>query len=85
MSTAAQVAPAAFMLCLAHTETGRPAVRWNSRATRSLDTLVLNFGCGPQPLTSSSFHGHRIRTRSVKPLTLPDDVVVIEHASPVRE
>jgi hypothetical protein len=69
VSTAAEVPPAEFLLCLAHSED--PAVvvvhrslTWLFGAARNRYILV--------------FHGHRIHTRSFRRIALPDEVVVIE-------
>jgi hypothetical protein len=69
VSTAAEVSPAEFMQCLAHTE--EPAVvvvhrslTWLFGAARNRYILV--------------FRGHRIHMRSFKPIAMPEDVVVIE-------
>jgi len=69
VSTAAEVSSAEFMLCLEHTD--EPAVvavhrsiTWLFGAARNRYILV--------------FRGHRIHTRSFKPISFPDDVVVIE-------
>jgi len=69
VSTAAEVSNAEFMQCLHHTE--EPAIvavhrslTWLLGAARNRYILV--------------FRGHRIHTRSFKPLPFPEDVVVIE-------
>jgi hypothetical protein len=69
VSIAAEVSTAQFMQCLANTE--EPAVivvhrslTWLLGAARNRYILV--------------FRGHRIHTRSFKPIAFPDDVVVIE-------
>lgn len=69
MSTAAQVTPAEFLQCLEHTD--EPAViavhrsvSWLLGAARNKYVLV--------------FRGHRIHTRSFRPIIFADGVVVIE-------
>jgi hypothetical protein len=69
VSIAAQVSTAQFMECLAHTE--EPAV---IEVHRSISWLL-----GPaRNRYILVFRGHRIHTRSFRPIAFPDGVVVIE-------